>query len=182
MFVNKGEGDIPKKINLLGEPTIKEGHVNVGDEEFIILPKDCWYFSGQLRTPIDLPRNYFEVISCSMSLCKIHHYVLPAVIQTMNQLLVNSGIVIVSVPNFSYYALEHPEEEEINMDMIERIQTASVKLLDPIVDTSHKYKQNKSLWTPTFAEYLFTRSGFEIYEMSDNEPVLWFKAILKEHI
>jgi hypothetical protein len=182
MFVNKLEGAIPDKINLMGEPTFKKKYLNVGLYADVVYDsKDCWFFHGELMNPIDLPRNYFKEICCEMSLQKVHNYNLPAVVQTMSQLLVPRGVVHVTVPNYAFFALEHPEEEEVDMDMLERIRNASIKLLDPVLnDSQNKHIQNKSLWTPKFAEYLFNACGFTLYDMEDVSSILWFKAELCE--
>lgn len=176
------------KINFGCGANMLEGYLNIDAAKIqpaICMENNYLFKQSMLLNPQEFHNDYFTLIKAQMVFEHIHPDMIPSVIYTMSCLLKMDSKVLVTVPNFDYFAkkyfLDVPNElDSFKLKDLSLMRETMFQLLDPMMQTNDvEYRGHQSFWTPAMAHYWFEGEGFSIEDMEKDSPVLKFTAVKK---
>lgn len=168
-LVNKLNTPLPTIINFGCGSNPKTGMVNIDFQ----IPRcvldtsrehlDYWLYEGEVTSPHDLPKEYFETIESTMVMEHVHLDKIPNLLYCLFEFLKPGGKLIIVVPNFLSIArmfVDSCDGAPLNLQGMTLFREITYQLLDPTFDSTGSARGHQSLWTPGIAHHWLNNEGF----------------------
>ncbi len=169
-LINKGKGDLPTKLNLGCGKKFLQDYVNVDTNIGKLMDKDCWIFEGEIKSPQDLPSNWFEYISAEMVMEHIHPDLIPNLLYCLYNMMSTEGKLEIIVPNFltlsKTLVINETKSPSLSFNEFKIIREINNEMLMPYMG-EELGMAHQSIWTPKMAKYWLNSEGFDIKSIKE---------------